>query len=596
MRLFVEEYPYNSEEARAILSRFEPKETESGISSKHVGYCYDKDIQDCIFFLPKVICNTNNEVFGLKPEQIINVQESSLTSGQKEFLCGLSVWVYRALKEFAEQSDSSKILRQGQFSQINDNDETPGTYLDVILSIKKFYEENKDFFIFTLKNIHSQHHKINWRKTISHSNAIVQDDGPIYLDPISKKKAVNWDEELMTIFFSILEYMNKYGFGISTDLNYDIIKGEMFQAYIDGLGLRRLRQIRHKYFSDKTRKLWSLCYAFFEKAEQVASSKQQSDFLMATDFHVVFESMVDTLLGDPSYEDWKKLGDGKVIDHIYKYPSIFSSDEVFYIGDSKYYRTGRGPNERSESAYKQFSYARTIVNDEIRLSLGNTWPYRDPLTESYVVAPNFFISAETDPKLRYETDGLDTSELEGKPFVVRQFSNRLFDRDTLWVKQYNLNFLYLLSVYASADGGARLSFKKKARKFFKDKTIDLLNEQYEFFLLEPKDGKKLEGVMKDNVKWSLRGLCYRLGKDSNQMILAMEKPSETDENSDPAILENNYRIKEDFNRIKPVLREMFDYRRCILSKSSDHIVELIQGTNAGGTFFFFFFFDDEKGS
>lgn len=589
MRLFVEEYPYSSEEAKAILSRFEPKETEKGISSEYVGYCYDKDIQDCIFFLPKVICNIKDEVFGHKPEQIINVQESGLTSDQKEFLYGLSVWVYRALKEFAEQSDSSKILRQGLFSQINDNDSAPGTYLDVILSIKKFYEENKDFFIFTLKNIHSQHHKINWRKTISHSTAIVQDDGPIYLDPISKKKAVNWDEELMIIFFSILEYLNKYGFGISTDLNYDIIKGEMFQAYIDGLGLRRLRQIRHKYFSDKTRKLWSLCYAFFEKAEQVASGKQQSDFLMATDFHVVFESMVDTLLGDPSYEDWKKLGDGKVIDHIYKYPSIFSSDDVFYIGDSKYYRTGRGPNERSESAYKQFSYARTIVNDEIRLSLGNTWPYRDPLTESYVVAPNFFVSAEADPKLRYETDGLDTSELEGKPFVVRQFANRLFDRDTLWVKQYNLNFLYLLSVYASADGGARLAFKRKARRFFKDKTIDLLNSHYEFFLLEPKDDQKLEAVMKDDVKWTLRGLCYRLGKNSNNLILAMERPLETDENSDPSILDSNYRINEDFKRVKPVLKERFNFQRCLLSKGANEIVKIISDEQAKEGLFYFDF-------
>ena len=573
MRIFVEEYPYRSEAAKAILDNFEPKTTENGVSSEYVGYCYDKNIQDCVFFLPKVICDVNDKVFGLDPEQIVNVRESALNQDQKEFLSGLSVWVYRALKEFSTQSDSSKVLRQSLFSQVSESEEKHGTYLDILLSIKKFYEENKDFFIFTLKNIHSQQHKVNWRRTISHSSAIIQDGAPLYLDPISKKKVVNWEEELMIIFFSILEYMNRFGFGISTDINYDIIKGEMFQSYIDGLGLKRLRQIRHKYFSDKTRKLWLLCYSFFEKAEQVASSKQPLDCLMATSFHVVFESMVDTLLGDPSYDDWKKLGDGKVIDHIYKYRSLFSPDDIFYIGDSKYYRIGRGPQERSESTYKQFSYARTIVNDSIRLSLGNTWPYRDPLTEGYAVTPNFFISAETDPQLRYETDGLDCLMLEGKPILARQFVNRLFDRDTLWVKQYNLNFLYLLSVYASADTGARVAFKNKARLFFKNKTIDLLNSKYEFYVLEPKNGLRLEDFIGADLKWQLRGMCYRLGKDSNQMILAVERPSDIDENSDPSILYDNFLIEEDVKRIHPIIRDCFTIRRCALSKNPNAIIE-----------------------
>ena len=79
MRLFVEEYPYKSEEARTILSRFEPNETNNGLSSKYVGYCYDGDIHDCIFFLPKVICNVQDEIFGLKPEQITPIQVNSAT-------------------------------------------------------------------------------------------------------------------------------------------------------------------------------------------------------------------------------------------------------------------------------------------------------------------------------------------------------------------------------------------------------------------------------------------------------------------------------------------------------------------------------------
>ena len=55
--------------------------------------------------------------------------------------------------------------------------------------------------------------------------------------------------------------------------------------------------------------------------------------------------MVDELLGNKDYDDWKKLGDGKVLDHIYKYRSVCSKEETFYIGDSKYYKVAQGVQE-----------------------------------------------------------------------------------------------------------------------------------------------------------------------------------------------------------------------------------------------------------
>lgn len=572
MKLLIEEYPYKSALAQKILSRFDPKETKSGLSSGYVGYCFNKELQDCIFFLPKVILNTEDKVFDtFSPDEIVDVEKSRLNDDQKQFLNILSVWIYRALKEYSSSQEDTSILRNQSFSEVSNGEHVDGTFLDVILSLIKFYNENKDFFIYTLRNIHSQQHKINWQKTISRTQAIIQDNTPIYLDPISKKKEINWDEELLVIFFSILHYLNRYGFGISIEYNYELISGDLFQAYLDGLGTRRLRQIKYKYFSDKTRQLWGLCYTFFQKAEEMSSSKNDSDFLMATSFHVVFEAMVDKLLGDPSYDDWKKIGDGKIIDHIYKYKSLFSDDDTFYIGDSKYYQTKRSVEERSESAMKQFTYARSIVNNSIKKSIGNTWPYRDPLTEGYSVTPNFFISAETDPELRYDIDGLDDKVTTGSAFTSRQFVNRLFDRDTLWVRQYNLNFLYLLSVYASAEDSSKSRFKKRAHKFFRDQTIDLLNSQYNFWVLEPKNDAPLEEILNDNVKWALRGMVYRMGRNSNKLILAIENQVKDSEESAP--LENNLSIEDDIARLNKIIPELFNRTQCKLSKKEGEFVD-----------------------
>lgn len=591
MKLLVEEYPYKSALAQKILSRFEPKETKSGLSSGYVGYCFSKELQDCVFILPKVILSTSDKVFDtFSPDEIVDAEKSKLSDDQKQFLNVLSIWIYRALKEYSVSQSDTSILRNQSFSEVSNGQHVDGTFLDVILSLVKFYNENRDFFIYTLRNIHSQQHKINWQKTISRTQAIIQNNTPVYLDPISKKKEINWDEELLVIFFSILQYINKYGFGISIEYNYDLIAGDLFQAYLDGLGTRRLRQIKYKYFSDKTRQLWGLCYTFFQKAEEMSSSRDDSDFLMATSFHVVFEAMVDELLGDRNYDDWKKIGDGKIIDHIYKYKSLFSDDDTFYIGDSKYYQTKRSVEERSESALKQFTYARSIVNNSIKQSIGNTWPYRDPLTEGYSVTPNFFISAETDPELRYDIDGLDRDDMHGVAFMSRQFMNRLFDRDTLWVRQYNLNFLYLLSVYASSDDSSKSHFKARAHRFFRDQTIDLLNSKYGFWELEPKNGASLDEILKDNVKWALRGVAYRMGRDSNKLILAIE--NKTPNAQEVPELENNFRIDEDMKRLAEIVPTLFDCKACKLSKKEGEYIEYISALKESGKGFFFFFFDE----
>lgn len=597
MKLIVEEYNYKSDKARSILERFNHKVLKNGISTDCVGYCYSRDLEDCIFFAPKVICDSSDRILGrYLPESCIDFNDSELSSEEKEFIQELNLWIYRALKEFSSCYESSEILQEKCFSVLDSvGDRVEGTFLDKVLALVKFYNDNKDFFIFTMKSIHSQQHKINWNKTISHSQAIIQEGVPLYVDPISKRKGVDWEEELMVIFFSILEDSRRYGFVFRFESHYDLIKGEEFKAYKDGLGLRRLRQIKHRYFSDKTRKLWALCYAYFDTVNTIASSKEDSDYLIATSFHVAFESMVDDLIGQPEFAEMKKLEDGKIIDHIYQDTSLLSGDLVYYIGDSKYYKARSSVEERSYSAYKQFTYARNIVHDSIRKSFEKTWPFRDPFTEGYCITPNFFISAEVDSDHRFDLDGFEKKDVEGKHFSSRQFNNRLFDRDTLWVNQYNLNFLYLLSAYASADIGIKETFRDKAHKFFRERTIDLLNREYEFWELSPKGGKKLEESLSNSEKWRLRGMVYRLGKDGNTLLLALEKPDDPLNEEDIEYL--RYEREEDFHNIKSIVTTTFEIRRCELSKKPGEVLSYIDESYASKHgFFFFFFFDDKEES
>lgn len=571
MKLFIEGYEYTSIEARQILLEFNHKRLKNGISTDCVGYCYSKSLEDCIFFLPKVVCDTNDKVLGIcSPDECVDFEKCALSEHDRRFIQGLNIWIYRALKRFSGDGSSSGILLNKCFPIVNRIGHKVGaSLLDRVLALIEFYKENHDYIIYTIKNAHSQRHRINWQKTVANSTAVIQDDTPFYLAPISKKKCVDWEESLMIIFFSILNYVQKYGFSINLDTNYEIIKGSAFKRYLDGLGVKKLRQIKHRYFSDKTQKLWSLCYSFFATTESINSSKEDYEYLIATSFHVAFESMVDELIGDPSLAHKKILDDGKIIDHIYLDTSLLSKDLVYYIGDSKYYKTSSSVKERSVSAYKQYTYARNIVHESIKNSFQDTWPFRDQLTEGYCITPNFFISAEIDQSREYNKDGFSNKDVMGKHFASRAFKNRLFDRDTLWVNQYNLNFLYLLSTYASNEKSLKDGFRKKAHQFFRDQTIKLMNKTYAFWVLKPHNGKTLKETLNDTLKWKLRGTIYKLTDES--LLFALEKPLEGENEQDNILFK--YEREKDLVSFKSIIDENFIYERCILSNKDNCVIE-----------------------
>lgn len=540
MKILIEGYPYQESDVKDILQGFEPYTKNRKTKIDHVGYFFSKEIGDCVFFLPKVLMDENNKVLfhdNLTPEAILDLDfalhKNLITEEDYKFLYNFSVWIFRAIKEYYRLNPNSEILLDKSFSLLDNSElQKDSTLLDIILSLIRFNNENQDFFMFAIKNIHSGYNKINWNKTISRSQAVVQRNSPIYLKAINKKKQINFDEELLIIFFSILSYINKkYGFSTPINYNYELIGDALFENYLAGYGLIRLCQIKYKYFSDKALKLWRLCYVFFEAAEKMNTSSQDCEYLIVRNFNIVFESIIDELIGDKKEQidsSLKDQPDGKIVDHIYRYKSLVNSSDVYYIGDSKYYKIG-GSLE-SNSIYKQYTYAKNVIQFNINWFYQGKkhLHYRDELTEGYNITPNFFISAEVRKELSYSDSDLkphkDASGKECKYKPSFQFKNRLFDRDTLWLAHYDINFLYIVALYARSNEYEKSLFKEKAKTEFKRKITELINAGYDFYLLRSR-GDNLQSVV-DNYFKLLYGKIYRPNEENDILILALYKGAE----------------------------------------------------------------------
>ena len=538
MKILIEEYRYNASIVRKYLHDIDELDVVEGlISVSYVGYYYNNshDVNDCVFILPKVLIDGNNKVFGkYTPEEIIDLDKSDkLTKDERNFIYEFAVWIYRAIAVFKNSQKDTSIVRHKQVVKVGKGKKRlSNTYLDILLSLIQFNKENQDFFMFILKNIHSGFNKINWSRTISRSSVVVQNNEPIYINPVNKKRQINFDEELLVIYFSILNYISdKFGFAISINCNYDLIKGKRFEHYLEKFGVVRLHQIKYKYFSDKALQLWELCYAFFEQSHQVKVNSSLNEYLLVKNFNIVFEAIIDELVGDKQLPDRlnKKQEDGKIVDHLFMWDSLTTSDaskKVYYIGDSKYYKIGNEVGK--ESVAKQYTYARNVIQWNLNLFLDSEeqpnkddFKLRDEVTEGYNIIPNFFISAKMDEKLSY-VDTIDRTDRKKNQHFQRHFNNRLFDRDTLLITHYDVNFLFVVSLYARNNASQKQTWKTKVRNLFRKEIQQILADKYDFYAMTAKQGIDGQQFLSENFK-DVIGKVYTPFADKQVFSLALDK-------------------------------------------------------------------------
>ncbi len=536
MKILIEGEKYSLELLQDIFDDpkfYHQENQEATILS--VGYYHSYQKGELVYMLPKVfMADSQKTVFGISKTDLLNLEQSETFKhkGEYNWIRQVSVYFYNSLLEFKRRNRLTAIIQSSLSSNLNTNlGKQEYSYLDLLLSFVNFYKKNKSNILFKHIEFKSQQvRNPNWGRTISKSLPLItQGKQPIYNIYRNKKKVINTEEELMIYFFSILSHFNiEHNLYLQIDKSYEIIKGSQFKL-LQKNGLSKLRKIKYRYFNDTLKKMYHLCEIYFSQTDVSSISRKKEEFISVNNYNLVFEDMIDKLFTDPIIEkktadgttlkNLKYNDDGKIIDHVFDYQSILDTSDIFYIGDSKYYKSDNIAGKVSK--YKQFTYAKNVIQYNIDL-LNETGKYytenlryRDDLTEGYNITPNFFIYG-------YISDykNFDKTELNAKGDIVKSFhfENRLFDRDTLFVHQYKINFLYVLKSYTQFGKQTIEKFRTETKAMFRNNFVDFFsNKDKSKFELYEYQQDNIEDFIETNFRL-LNGKCFKT--IDNKLILA----------------------------------------------------------------------------
>jgi hypothetical protein len=541
-----------------------------------VGYYYSIDKKEIVYMLPKVfmsaeelkddendeeiICQwekkftifkkpDNIQFLNLKELFYIDSLEGSIKHDSKyEWIRHITISFYNSLQEFKRRKWNSDIINIGDVNELNTNiGEDEYSYLDIVLSFANFYKKNISIIVFRqIEQISNQPKKPKWEKTIRRTLPIIdKNNSPIYLDVRNKKSINNTEEQLLIYFFSILNHFKeKNYFNISINKNYKLIKGDAFKnLLLNDVGLIKLRKIKYKYFSDTMKRMYKLCELFFDPLDKGSVKKRNQEFISFKKYNIVFEDMIDKLLTEENSLDVfdkkttkdqiniKKLknnDDGKIIDHLFEYKGlieykdIIDTSNIFYIGDSKYYRPGKLADNLS--VYKQYTYAKNIIQFNINLFndndkkkyASNEMRYRDEVTEGYNITPNFLIYGNIEKHEDFNNINLTLLDNIKHSF---HWKERLFDRDSLFICQYSINYLFVLNAYTEKSEISLMIYRKEIKEKLRNNFIDFFeNEKESEFKFYKLDLPNLKEFVDINFK-ILNGRCISLSDKKLLVVL-----------------------------------------------------------------------------
>ena len=543
-----------------------------------VGYYYSIEKKEVVYMLPKVFMSAeelktdendeeikcqwekkftifkkpdNIQFLNLKELYYIDSLEGSVKHDSKyEWIRHITISFYNSLQEFKRRKWNSDIINIGDVNELNTNiGEDEYSYLDIVLSFANFYKKNKSIIVFRhIEQISNQAKKPKWEKTIRSTLPIIdKNNSPIYLDVRNKKLINNTEEQLLIYFFSILNHFKeKNYYNISINKSYKLIKGEAFKnLLLNDVGLIKLRKIKYKYFSDTMKRMYKLCELYFDPLDKGSVKKRNQEFISFKKYNIVFEDMIDKLLTEENSLDLfdkkttkdqisiKKLknnDDGKIIDHLFEYKGlieykdIIDTSNIFYIGDSKYYRPGKLADNLS--VYKQYTYAKNIIQFNINLFndndkkkyASNEMRYRDEVTEGYNITPNFLIYGNIEKHEDFNNINLTLIDNIKHSF---HWEERLFDRDSLFICQYSINYLFVLNAYTEKSEISLMVYRKEIKEKLRNNFIDFFeNEKESEFKFYKLDLPNLKEFVDINFK-ILNGRCISLS--DKKLLVALHK-------------------------------------------------------------------------
>ncbi len=542
MRIFVEGEKYPLDLLRETFGeKFYTSDGSNGVID-HVGY-FHSGYNEIVYLLPKVFIDERGLIFNKYRKDDFaqkDVEKQLESETELNWLKRFLIIFYKGLIEYRNRFRDNGIVEKEQILQLNSSiGEHEYSFLDLVLSFANFHNKNKQNLLFTYKKQTSQKHKnVSWERTVRKIKPLVSSNyKPIYLDFNTKNKILNNEEELLCIFYSVLNHLKfEYDLPINISDSYRIYQGKAFETLCEKAS-KILRKIRYKYFSDTLVKIYKLLEIYFSKYKTASYSNKKEEFITVKHYHLVFEDMIDKIFSDDVYDtetkrnvSLKKLKDqkdGKIVDHLFEYESIIDRDEsIFYIGDSKYYKSGNRVGEHS--IYKQFTYAKNVIQFNIDLlnegkEINEKIRYRDEITEGYNITPNFFIQGRLYEDFDFEQHRVKLDKARGTNGLEHSFhfEKRLFDRDSLFVHYYTINFLYVLNTYTKRNTSEIEKFRESKIEEFRNNLVEYFNAESAFFFFEREfeDSTELEDYVNQNFR-NLCGKIYRTKSESNKLILA----------------------------------------------------------------------------
>lgn len=539
MRIFIEgeSYPIKTLED-TFGEKFYSKNGLVGIID-NVGY-FHSEKNEVIYLLPKVFIDTQGLILNKYPKDLFaenSIDDVIESQDELNWLKRFLIIFYKGLIEYRVRYKNT-IQSKGDVLQLSSSlGENEYSFLDIVLSFVNFHKKNKNTILFIhKKQTSAKHKKVNWGKTVRKSNPFVTNEGiPIYSELNVKKKYIDTEEELLCMFYSVLNHLKtEYNFSMQIDESYTITKGSAYEK-LAANAPKILKKIRYKYFSDTLVKMYKLLELYFSKSNKVSIHNKNEDFIMVKYYHLIFEDMIDKLITSKidtketskgvSLKKLKENKDGKIIDHLFEYDSLIDRDEsIFYIGDSKYYKTNNEVQENS--IYKQFTYAKNVIQFNIDLlnegkKINNNIRYRDKVTEGYNITPNFFIQGVVTDIFNFDDDKLAIDFDKGIKHSYH-FKERIFDRDSLFVNHYSINFLFVLKSYTNKSSFELEKYRVEIHKKFRTNFVSYLKKQnlFKFYHTEFENKELLKRFIDTEFR-NLTGRAYISKSNDKRLILAV---------------------------------------------------------------------------
>jgi hypothetical protein len=161
-----------------------------------------------------------------------------------------------------------------------------------------------------------------------------------------------------------------------------------------------------------------------------------------------------------------------------------------------------------------------------------------------------------DESFDYTNDGIEKTDKQHNRHRKEQFKNRLFDRDTLLLFHYDVNFLFVLSLYARENASQKADWKRKVRDKFREEIQDWLQDDFDFYAMAAKPGVDARQYFKSHFQEVL-GKTYTPFADNNIFSLALDK-EDPEENNELLLAE---------------LEKYFIVKPCKLGEKPESIIE-----------------------